>query len=64
VDFTAVDTFLPHPVYRARGWVSIINPGGDTGRKVPSFFVERQSISRIRASRAWQVKRDRTSSYW
>lgn len=30
VDFTAVDTVLPHPVYRAQGWVSIINPSSDT----------------------------------
>lgn len=25
-DYTATDVVLPHPVYRARGWVSIINP--------------------------------------
>lgn len=27
VDFTAVDTVIPHPVYRRQGWISIINPG-------------------------------------
>jgi hypothetical protein len=25
-DYTADDVVLPHPVYRAQGWVSIINP--------------------------------------
>lgn len=29
-DFTAVDTVLPHPVYRAQGWISIINPASAT----------------------------------
>lgn len=30
-DFTAVDTVLPHPVYRAQGWVAIVNPRTGTG---------------------------------
>lgn len=30
VDFTAVDTVLPHPVYRRQGWISITNPGANT----------------------------------
>lgn len=29
-DHTATDTLLPHPVYRARGWVAITNPGERT----------------------------------
>jgi hypothetical protein len=28
VDFAAVDTVLPHPVYRAQGWIAIVNPSG------------------------------------
>src|SRR5688500_3409115 len=26
-DFAAADTFLPHPVYGALGWISVVNPG-------------------------------------
>ena len=29
-DYTATDVLLPHPVYRAQGWVSIINPDAGT----------------------------------
>lgn len=29
-DFAAADTFLPHPVYRGRGWIAITNPGTET----------------------------------
>lgn len=25
--FDATDTLLPHPVYRAQGWIAIVNPG-------------------------------------
>jgi hypothetical protein len=30
VDFSATDVFLPHPLYGAYGWVSVVNPGGST----------------------------------
>lgn len=30
VDFSATDVFLPHPLYGAYGWVSIVNPGPAT----------------------------------
>lgn len=29
-DPTALDTLIPHPVYAAQGWVSILNPGPAT----------------------------------
>src|SRR5690606_30234370 len=29
-DYTATDVVLPHPLYRAQGWVSITNPGAGT----------------------------------
>lgn len=29
-DYAATDIVLPHPVYRAQGWVSIVNPGERT----------------------------------
>lgn len=33
-DFAATDVFLPHPVYGALGWVSVVNPGERTTAKV------------------------------
>ena len=33
-DYTALDRLVPHPVYAAQGWVSILNPSGDTVRPV------------------------------
>ncbi len=30
VDYTALDTVIPHPLYAAQGWVSIVNPGERT----------------------------------
>jgi hypothetical protein len=26
-DYTQIDVLLPHPIYAAQGWVSILNPG-------------------------------------
>ena len=30
VDYSITDTFLPHPLYGAYGWVCIVNPGSVT----------------------------------
>ena len=30
VDYSIIDTFLPHPLYGAYGWVCIVNPGSAT----------------------------------
>ena len=32
-DYTAFDTFLPHPIYGAQRWVSILNPSDTTYRE-------------------------------
>lgn len=29
-DYTALDRLLPHPIYAAQSWISILNPGRDT----------------------------------
>ena len=33
-DYTALDTFLPHPVYAKQLWISILNPSEATFRNV------------------------------
>lgn len=51
VDFTAVDTVLPHPVYRTQGWISIINPGTRTLALAVSLLGGAHDAARRRANR-------------
>ncbi|WP_135451793.1 DUF6194 family protein [Mycobacterium sp. DL99] len=51
VDFTAVDTVLPHPVYRAQGWISIINPGAHTQALAVNLLGRAHDAARRRATR-------------
>lgn len=51
IDFTAVDTVLPHPVYRAQGWISIINPGTHTQALAASLLREAHEAASRRAIR-------------
>jgi hypothetical protein len=37
-DFTAIDQLFPHPLYGASGWVSIINPEGESTAKVAALL--------------------------
>lgn len=30
VDYSVTDTFLPHPLYGAYGWICVVNPGNET----------------------------------
>lgn len=38
-DYTALDRLIPHPVYAAQGWVSVINPGEATDERVRALVV-------------------------
>jgi hypothetical protein len=40
VDYTATDRILPHPVYAAQAWVSILNSGEETSRQARSLLGE------------------------
>jgi hypothetical protein len=39
-DYTALDTLLPHPVYAAQSWVSVLNPGEATFARLKPFLAE------------------------
>jgi Family of unknown function (DUF6194) len=39
-DFAALDTPLPHPIYGAQSWVSIVNPGDRTSDLARSLLAE------------------------
>lgn len=51
VDFTAVDTVLPHPVYRRQGWISITNPGANTRTIAVGLLRDAHEAARLRAER-------------
>ncbi|WP_369201956.1 DUF6194 family protein [Streptomyces sp. PU-14G] len=50
-DYTATDVVLPHPVYRAQGWVSITNPDSATGPLAARLLREAHENARRRAER-------------
>jgi hypothetical protein len=39
-DFTALDTFLPHPVYGRMHWISVLNPSDATFERVMAYLAE------------------------
>jgi len=38
IDYAAVDTVIPHPLYAAQGWVSIVCPGARTSEDACSLI--------------------------
>jgi len=50
VDFTAVDTVLPHPVYRALGWISIVNADAQTHALAVRLLREAHDAARRRTA--------------
>jgi hypothetical protein len=50
-DFTALDTVMPHPVYGARSWVSIINPGPSTSGLAERLLIEAHARAVVRHER-------------
>jgi hypothetical protein len=48
IDFTALDTLMPHPVYAKMYWVSVINPSGKTFEAVKPLIVEARGLAAAR----------------
>jgi hypothetical protein len=48
VDFAEFDRLLPHPVYAAQGYVSVVNPGEATAELVLQLLREAHARSRAR----------------
>lgn len=40
VDYAALDTLMPHPVYGAQSWVSVLNPGLRTSELARALLTE------------------------
>ncbi|BDI22041.1 DUF6194 family protein [Herbiconiux sp. L3-i23] len=54
-NFAATDEFLPHPVYGALGWVSVVAPGPVTGRTVLALLKSAHADERARVERRSQT---------
>ncbi len=50
-DYTTTDVVLPHPVYRAQAWVSVINPGARTHPLAVRLLRQAHEDARRRAER-------------
>lgn len=50
-DFAAVDEWMPHPVYGAQGWLSVVLPAERTLPRVLELLAEAHSAARRRAER-------------
>jgi hypothetical protein len=48
VDFAEFDRLLPHPVYAAQGYISVVNPGEATAELVLQLLREAHARSRAR----------------
>jgi Family of unknown function (DUF6194) len=52
-DYAADDVLVPHPVYAAQGWVSVVRPGPGTGDLVRLLIAGAHAA----AARRWQRRR-------
>lgn len=50
-DYAAADRLLPHPVYGALGWVSVVNPGARTTDTVLRLLRDAHDAARERSAR-------------
>ncbi|TCP57158.1 hypothetical protein EV191_1011110 [Tamaricihabitans halophyticus] len=51
VDYAAVDTVLPHPLYARQGWIAIVNPGERTWELAVTQVGEAHEAARRRATK-------------
>ena len=53
-DFTALDRVMPHPIYGAQHWVSVLNPSDETFESIHPLLAEAHS----RAARRYRAPGD------
>lgn len=50
-DFTALDTWMPHPVYAPQSWICILNPGDARAAEIRAYVAEAHAIAVERVAR-------------
>jgi hypothetical protein len=48
IDYTVLDQMIPHPLYAAQSWLSVLNPGADTTESVKALLTEAHERARNR----------------
>lgn len=48
IDYAALDTLMPHPVYGKMYWVSVLNPSAKTFEMVKPLIAESLALARLR----------------
>lgn len=48
IDYTILDTVIPHPVYAAQSWLSVLNPGPATDDRLKLLLAEAHDRARAR----------------
>jgi hypothetical protein len=56
-DYAAVDTVMPHPVYGALGWISVVNPGERTTDTAVQLLRSAHDAARARCARRHATRR-------
>lgn len=51
-DYTALDTWMPHPVYARMYWLSVLNPSAETLRAAVPLLREAYAIQQQRSARS------------
>lgn len=62
IDYTAFDRIIPHPVYGAQSWLSVVNPGPSTDDKVGVLLAEAHDRARARYEKQRSRGDDPTTS--
>lgn len=52
-DFAAADTVIPHPLYRAQGWVAVVNPNRSSMEYIAQLLAGAHSDARQRWDRRY-----------
>jgi hypothetical protein len=56
-DYAGTDILIPHPTYASQGWVSILNPGGQTSMQVRQLIDEAHALAVRRHARRLDAHR-------
>lgn len=54
-DLTALDVFLPHPIYAAQHWICVLNPGPRTTGLLAELIVEAHTLARRKVEN-WRAR--------
>jgi hypothetical protein len=57
IDFTLLDTLLPHPAYGRQGWLCVLNPGSRTAADLDELVTIAHRAATGRADRRTELRR-------